>query len=478
MKRNLILGTLLLATLGLVYWFEELGGQKQLALKTKAQEVVSVKLEDLESMHLPRAILVKEKGELLTSKDKIPASPKLIQEMMQILGGLSIVRTFTPEEIKNLREEDFFGANTIAFEFRFPGQTFSYRLGNVLQMGESFYVEMNHNGQKKWVLAKDTSPMEGMYQDKGQLLYQKYNRMRILLGLTEESFIDRRVFRPLLKKNLAQLEIQKIAVENFRNRPFTVLLQQKTTQPAPFSGISYSLEASDNYLQELLGLEALKLHLSKKKQKGELKESLSKIQVKLADRELVIETFRKWGKANGLFLVHNLDDTIYEVTSVNSRPLFANIQDFWDKKVHWPDELGKREEKFSLNFKGKDPAHFDLVIPPQESFEVKVLSTSSGRNLRPKADAFKGLFTMLLGMGPYAEAHRVSALTSTEEKQIAEAPAEENGFYLSSAQNQLLLTRKSDEIVLTDLKKKIHFHYLVGSDQTVGLKKEDYFESL
>jgi len=478
MKKNLSLTFVLVALIAFVYWKEELGGQKRKSIEEKNKQAVSVQMEDLLSLQLPNASLIKEGNRLLTSKTKLPSSTKLLQEMITILHGLNIVRTFNTEEIKTLKESDLFGPQTLAFSFDFPGHHYAYRLGNALKLGQSFYVEMIHNQEKKLVLANDTSPMEGIYKDNEQLFYQKYHRLRILLSLNEEAFIDRRIFLTLIQKQFKESDIQSIAIKNFRNRPFSVNFKQSKTQPELLAGIKFNTDESKKFLQELFNLEADKLYQRPVTERKYLKNELSVMNIKFENQNVEIHLFKKFQNRPGIFLYTNLDSHIYELNSQKGRPFFSNVQDFWEKKIHWDEDIGLKDEFFTLQF--SPDKKIPLVIPKQQNFEVK-LDPNHGpqyKNMAVKQDAFKGLFTMLLGMGKFVQADRVSPLTNSEEEILNDSKNRLNILILTAPQNKIRLIRKADEIILSDLIHKVNFHYLVGADNTVSVKQNDYFESL
>ena len=443
MKRNLFLFSLLVTILGFTYLYEEVGHIQKDKKADDASRVLNFSLMgNLKRYETPFVQLEAKGGYFETKNPSYLADAEKVEALFNILSYIKISRLLTEEEKKNLDESNFFPNKDLWFSLIMEKGEVRVLLGKKLSVDRTFYIKMKRSDQagENWALAYDDSPVEGVYSESEEKTNDdKYRRLGSLLTLKTEFFFDA---HPLKKVGT----FDKISIENMRNRPFTIEPQKRSTGPAVLSGLSFSSEAYQIFMEELTKLKAKELDLKPDLKK--LKDSIAKMTFSTAqNKTLTLELFKTYGKKTGYFIKSNTEEIVFEMDQNAPRLFFTNVQSFWNKSLS-PWET----REFSLIGLGQK---FDFKLNEKGRFEVL-------QKMKINEVTLKQLWDFLP-----VNADRVEEL---EEKEAIP----ESQFILSFKDHQLYFYSQGSELHVIEPKLRLRFVYMVG-ELPVNLKLMDYF---
>lgn len=126
---------------------------------------------------------------------------------------------------------------------------------------------------------------------------------------------------------------------------------------------------------------------------------------------------------------------------------FVAIQDYWDKKVIPPSKFKSFIELSMIFREGSKEAHVKVINSEPLEFKVKGYEVQ-----KPKMEV---LVSMILNLGQFDQAERVSGLSSSERKQLLS----EGHLQVSVFDQDLILWRKKEELIVVNLTQGFKAHY-------------------
>ena len=426
------------------YWHEELGGEKKRATQKEAKALFQNKnLGQLKSIKFPKFNLVIRDGKYFTKEKNYPADKKKTEKLIEILSSLEVVSIIDKEKIRTSREH-FFPQEDLLFSFQFERGELSYRLGAKLDYSQEFYVEVGLGNEKNLVVAKDSTPQYGVYQEKSlETSAQKYNRFKYILSLREKDLFDTDPF-----KN-HPLNLGKVIVENARNKKFEIDFTKKNTNPGTFKNLSYKESLFDEYAQKLTNLKAIDIHFDP------ISKDLSNLESTVAF-PLKTSLYKTYNGREGYFLKVEGDKDLYELSQKDSTLFFTNVQDFWNKEIINPEMY---HTPATFIFEGKPKV--SVRIKDSKPFEVQSFDAPFNIN----QNSFKKIYSLLLN-----PAERVLEidhyLKEDLKKGLFNIQVNDLMFKIFKIKNELLFVNEKDKLV---------YIYDVGMENPIEVKFENYF---
>ncbi|TDJ04408.1 MAG: hypothetical protein E2O68_08270 [Deltaproteobacteria bacterium] len=448
MKRNIFLFLSLAGLLTFTYFFEEVGGIKEReAIRVSKALFQDGDLGEINSITFPSAKLIRKGKIFYTSEKNLPVDPEKLQKVLDVLANIQSLSILKVDPAK-VKRSHFFPSETYKFSFDLGNTKISYLLGKKLDYSQDFYMEVISGGEKRIIVARDTSVTMGIYDPK-KIKWDagKFERLKNIILLSEDAYYN---LRPL--KNFKGPAVS-IKVENKRNRSFSLDLKKMNSTPMVLGRLKYDELAITNYLNWLKSFESETIHLKWKA--ADLKQQVARIELtsKSGDSTVLL-LFSQWKKKKGYFLSVSGDKNLFQLSPRKIKKFYANVQDFWFKRP-LPIKKGKEIE---LLFKDGKKISFKIV----GGNRFKVVPTRGSKNLSQKS--FHKLVTFLIG-----QAERVS--------KKGDGPYTFLNNLLSISLDDLTFTvyQEKDELLLVSEKDQTVFHYKVGRNFPIGVKTSDYF---
>ncbi len=442
MKKNLILLSILTALLTFTYWFEEIGGTKRLTKEKQEKALFQNKnLGSLTEINFPKFGLILKNGKYFTKGQNYPGDKRKIDKIISVFSAMEVVSVIEKEKIRTPRKH-FFPQEDLMFSFKFERGELIYRLGAKLEYSQDFYIEVIYGDQKNLLVVRDGSPQYGVYQEKSlERSSQKYDRLKFILALREKDLFDTHPF-----KNF-QLKLDKVLVENFRNKKFLINFSKRETEPHTFSGLSYKTGLFEEMATKLNGLYAINIHFGVKDSDLSLLQSTIYLPQK-------VQLFKKLKDREGYFLKVESDNDIYELSQKDSTLFFSNVQDFWNKEI-----LKEKDYHVATTFIFRGRPNIPVKIKESRPFEVQSYDAPFNLN----QDAFKKIFSLLLN-----SAERVSEVDPDlkGKKSIFDIKVNDLLFKILKVGNELLFVNEKENLV---------YIYDVGPGKPIDFAFEDYF---
>lgn len=187
MKRNIVLAAALVVLLGIGY------GLDKFTVTDGPAAVLPISLGRMLEIKTPYLRLTGKGEEYVTASGR-RADPAKVQEFLDILAGIRVVREIPTGRVDSKNRSEFFPNGMEKFAFRFASAGVEFLIGNKIDFSRSFYVEVASvfaDGAKKvrQFVAEDVSPEPGIYR--ASIVHRspaKYDRLKGLLYLKEEAF--------------------------------------------------------------------------------------------------------------------------------------------------------------------------------------------------------------------------------------------------------------------------------------------------
>jgi len=448
-----------------IYFFEEIGTQKQIAGEASRSTLISAEeLGELKSFETPNVVIKIEQGQykLVDGDRDYPADRKKIHKIFKLLGNIRGKRVLSVDLKKSKNRKEFFPDENQKFIFNFKNDKIIFILGKKLNFDQSFYLEVQQGKVIKYLVAHDIGANEGIYQEKDfHRNANKYLRLKSILFLKADFFYDKKVFNQI-RLNEKMGALKSIQFENFRNRPFQVSFDEHRTLPAAFSGVSYDLDSFANnklWLNNFTG-ESLIFPYDRAK----LKKLLSTLTITHEKKQATLKMYGLYGDQQGYFVTSSLEDYLFTVNENFARPFFYNVQDFWNKTaLHKEKFSGLDNENFMMTFQAKPvDQYFSLRVAKNSQFVIELLK-KNGKS--PIHASFKELFAFL-----NLKADRISSERETKVVDFKSL------YQLNLSDNIWDVLYKNGVLLLKNQKEKFFLHYNVGYDIPIGTEMKDFFE--
>lgn len=454
MKKNIILTVIFFFLVG-VGWLIDSGTLTTSEESTEAQSLFKINKSDFVSFKLPKSkIVASELGPMVEVLNS-PVDPVAFDKLFKNLNSLVVVK----ELVDSKNSEEFFTHQSLMVELETKKGQLKFRLGDVSGLTGSFYLQTFEGGNEKLFVVKNNSVLNGYYKSKLEADLKKYLELKDLLSATAFELIDKR-----LLSSLDISRVQKIKVDNRRNRWFEIDLEQGGTTPAPPKSVSFDFSKEKIY-ELLLGIKFKKFEALRN---SVLEDSLSTVDIKINDEVLTLKLYGLLNNEKGLFVSKSdRPETVFTLSDGQDF-FFDNVQSFWDKKLILPTEkilnLEKLNFKLGLNLRQMvDFYAYDI----QNSFKI---SPKDQKVTIQDLSYFNLLFNMVFANGVFNQADMVNKLDAKELQQIQ---SNKKALKLEFLDKSLLFLKENDTLTMIDIINGVEFKYLGN----VGLKdfREDLF---
>ena len=431
MKNRFLLAIIILLIV-LIYVLDELPQRKR---EEKKQLFNPSTMGELISIQTPAAYIKKEDG-LFKTKDGHPVDPARMDHFFSILSSIRIKRIL-PSKEQSIDYRHFFPNPENRFIFTFDKERLVFLLGEKIKTNESFYMELKKNSDTTWLIAHDSSSMEGLYLKESNSS-RKYDRLKSLLTLDNDFFRDRHILKD---QDLSKL--LNVLISNKRNRSFRLDFSPHGTHPSPYPSISLDSSSFVRFKMSLKNLQSRRIYSSYRK--SLLKNRLSRIDLNTGDKKHILELFGHYGSLKGYFLMSGMN--LYELDQKNTSIFFLNRQDFWNRRP-LPISFGGKDEIFTMVFKD---TQFKLKLPLRDDIQ-----SLDGKE--PSKKEFDNLFSLLIRKADY-----LSIMKDNHKYKKA--------FLLDFDDFSIHVILKNRELIVK--RQDILYHY--GVDEEIPFNKEDYF---
>lgn len=456
-NKNLVLLALLIAAIGITYWFEERGNTNALKLENKRTQVLNTEqLGELVGVRGLKIDFVKKGNAYYSRENNILLHKAHLDEFFTILGGLKVKTFLNDEDVNKVGRAFYIPDDALKMSFQFEKGEVSFTLGKKLTFDQTFYMEITQDGKKHIVIVSDESPDPGVYKtdQEYQRSEAKYKRLMMVFMLTNVYFYDTRVFKDLYPDEKA-INFDEITISTFRNKKYSINFKNTTTNPPAPKGIDYFEEnwlSFHNTLTHLQGRTVIAPY-----EPSALSEILSQFEVKdRYERNYTLTLYKIFGEQNGYFLTSSLDKLLYVLKPEDARFFFVNVQDFWKKG------LMPNLKEYALGITFYDNKTDQVKVIDRELFKVESMSLAV--TTRPLE--FKKLIDFLKTEGDHVS-------------QLTEKPSEilkKNIMRLNFDNRAISVILEDNDAILVDLDLKIKIHHYVGATLPFSIKRSDYFE--
>lgn len=417
MKKNAVLGIILMALLGVTYLFQEKKTEKRFE-----ESLVKDKLYtgDLTQMSVSGFDAKSEKGswksgEILLSHNNF----KLIEEKIRQLKKVKNV----PGEMKGIFTEPV----------EFSVNNDKLILGDLSLDRQGFYL--SQNGQILLVVLEGS--MRDIVSDEEEKQATKLNELRAVLSKHPKELVENQLFR-----YYPDLPSERVTIKIPDSLPFEIDLKSNTTTPPPFPGIS----AHENLPQKFMSLLS-QMTLKEEIPYGEFGQKLGEMTFFGQGKGVMWELYTRNNKSADAVLVDPVRKKSWLMIGGTLKVFFIQLQDYWDKKCI-PPQVFKSFTREPMTFtEGNLRTVVNLVNREPLAFE------SSG--FRVNQEKMLELVSYALNLGPLDQASRISLLSNSERKQILN----ENKLKVEMFGQELIFWLKAEELIIVNLSQGYKAHF-------------------
>lgn len=417
MKKNLALFGILVALLGVTYFFQE----KKAELKFE-ENLVKNKLYPGEITQLTISGVVAKKegvqwksGERLLSHNlfrQIEDQIKQIKKMKDVEG-----------EVK-----DFFTTRT---ELSVNNDTLL--IGDLALDRQGFYV--SQNGKIMLAILEGTN--HELTDDVKDIQATKLNELKVVLMKAPKDLEETQLFR-----FYPDLPMERVTIKVPGSLPFELDLKNNTTTPPPFPGITVHEKLPMKFVS-LLSQVTLKEEVPF----GTFGDKLGEITFMKEGKAVMWELFMKNKKSADAVLVDPVRKKSWLMIGGTLRVFFIQLQDYWDKKNIPPSEFKNFERETMTFTQGKSRTMVTLVNKEPLSFESSTYKVDE--------EKMTELVSYALNLGPLDQATRVSLLSNSEKKQVLS----EDHLIVEMFGQELVFWLKAEEIIIVNLTQGYKSHF-------------------
>jgi hypothetical protein len=329
-KRNgILLGSICLL-LTFIYIYQEVGGIKRKEVSEKEGMLFDpTYLGAIKSFtNIKSTVLIDGKQYYLNPGRK-PADERKVNAFFDALSSIRIKRELSAKEVEELGLRLFFtteGSEVEKVIFRFDKSMITFTLGKKLDFDQSFYMKVTEeDGDKlkeRFIIAFDQASLNvPVAKDTYHRTDVKYRRFQSLLYLGNDYFRDFRIFSSWMR---SPWTLQKIVIDNKRNRNFSISLKEKTTTPLPPTFLNYSLEEFRTFEKEIALLEGTSIRDIKPNKAAHISTAF----ITSSKGEMKLELFSTMNSSNKIWLKAN--DLYYAVSEDVAKTFLGSVQRFWN----------------------------------------------------------------------------------------------------------------------------------------------------
>ncbi len=430
MKKNLALFGILVALLGVTYFFQEKKAEKKFE-----ENLVHNKLYpgEIRQLTISGVIAKNENGRWFSGERLL--SHNLYKQIEEQIKQIKKVKDVQGEV------KDFF---TSKIELSVNGD--NLLIGDLALDRQGFYV--SQNGKLMLAILEGTN--HELTEDVQDIQATKLNELKVLIMKDPKELAETQLFR-----FYPDLPFEKVTVKVPGTLPFELDFKTNTTTPPPFPGISVHAKLPEKFMS-LLSQVTLKEAVPY----GVFGDKLGEITFMKEGKAVMWELFMKNKKSADAVLVDPVRKLAWNMIGGTLKVFFIQLQDYWDKKNIPPAEFKNFERENMTLIEGNLRTIVTLMNKEPLGFE----STA----YRVDPERMTELVSYSLNLGPLDQARRVSLLSNSERKQILG----EKHLQLEIFGQELLFWLKAEEIIIVNLSQGYKSHF-PRADISAGFRFKD-----
>jgi hypothetical protein len=420
MKKNAALFVVLVLLLLGTYFFQEKRSETEYQ-----RSLVEGRLLEKELVHLklPKVEALRKKNQWFSGDQLLSHnSMKLIEEKLL--------------QVKKVKEVSGDWKAFFPHPFQIQVNHEDWTFGDLALDRQSFYVGV----KDKIYLAIIDGPSSGVTQDENEIEAMKLNELMTFLSKDLRELKEVQLFR-----FYPDLPLKRVAFEIDGNLPFELDLESNKTSPPPIQGIEAHKDLRGKFFSLLTQMTLKEEVPFSEKLKFKKLGSLSFL---AGPEEVRWELWIRSEKSADAYILDPKQKRAFLMVGGTLKVFFVHLQDYWDKKVI-PAKDFETFSKLTVRFtQGEKSADVTIYNREPLSFEARGFNVDT-----PKMDF---LFQFLFNLGHKDQAERVSLLSKSERRQVLS----ENHLRLEVMNQELLLWRKAQELIVVNLTKcyKAHFN--------------------
>lgn len=432
MKKNLLLLGVFIALLTVTYFVQEKRTSEQ---RVTAQAEIQVLKEELKTLSFNDVEAELKGGKWYSGKTLL--SHNNFGPVVKKLKSVSFIRDIEGEWKTFFPHPLTVKVNGVEWTF-----------GELSLDRQSFYMAVG----KKIMLADIQGESIELTRNEADIAAIKYNELKAYFHKNLEELKETQLFR--FYENLTA---EKVFIESEGRLGFELDFKTNTTTPPPISGITVhdglrnkftTLLTQMNLRAEIPYDEKLKVH------------RLGVIEFINADRKIRWELWLRGKAAADSVIIDPDSKRAFSMIGGTLRAYFIQVQDYWDKKII-PLEKFKDFTTLPVDFsQGKKSARLLIQNKEPMGFEAQ--------GHKVMTDHLITFFQVILNLGPYDQADRVSQLSKTERQQILS----EDHLRLHVLDQDLVVWRKLEEVIVVNLTQGFKAHFIL-SRENISTRFED-----
>jgi len=399
-KKNLFLLSIIISLIGFVYFWEELGNKQRFIDVSSEEKVVLFDITKVVELTLKNTKIIKDADDWIIGDLGYKADNAKIRFILKTLNGIIKIKELKVSEDK---EKEFFTHQDQSFTVKTFDKKVTFRLGDISPVTGQFYLEKFELGKKEIYLCRDINVYDGLYKNELEAEYQKYIALKDIITSSPMNLIN-----PILINDLDVSNIAKITIDNTYNRWFEIDFLNSKTTPEVFSSVNYNnLKKQFNFLWK-----KVKVTRISENSLNILTNIISTVTLQMKSQEkFKIELFGLLDGVEGYYARVNSSKEVYFIDQSAKDFFFANVQDFWDKRIN-----------FNVDFSGLDKLEFKLFNKSKSfSFVINDLKTfivESSEGLKVKQLNMNLLFNILFSLTDFRQAQFINPELSNSVKGV------------------------------------------------------------
>jgi len=420
MKKNLTLLGVLIGLLIVTYFLQEKRIEDLFVSSLQEGRIIEGEIKSLKLLHVEaRKIGSEWRSETdLLSHNSFSLIEKKILELKEI------------KEIEG-NWESFF-SDPVSFEVNEKKIT----LGDMSFDKKGFYIGV----QDKIFLGFVDGGNTRLTQHEEELPRIKRDELISLISKSYNELVENQLFRYFPELPMARALIQ---VEGYLD--FELDFINNRTLPPPVKGVEVHAELKEKFRSLLTQLTIRKII----RETNDIRfKKLGEISFLDEDEKSVTwELWQRNKESADAVIVSPGKKESFLMSGGTLKVFFVSLQDYWDKKVIPSSEFKSFIELSMIFREGDKEAHVKVINSEPMEFKVKGYEIQ-----KPKMVV---LVSMILNLGQFDQAERVSELTTSERKQLLA----ETNLQVAVFGVDLLLWRKEEELIVVNLTQRFKAHF-------------------
>lgn len=420
MKKNLVLLGVLVGLLVVTYFLQEKRVEEIFTASLVEGRVIEGKIENLK---LPHIEAKKIGSEWRSDADLLSHNTfRLIEKKLLEL-----------KEIKEVDGEwESYFSNPVNFEVN--GKKIS--IGDMSFDKKGFYISVDQRKILGFVDGENTQ----LTKHEEELPRIKRDELISLISKSYQDLVENQLFRYFPELPMSRAFVQ---VEGYLD--FELNFKQNKTLPPPIKGIEVHSGLQEKFRSLITQLTIRNIireeNAVRFKKLGEIVFFNDK------DESVSWELWQRNKESADAIIVSPGKKESYLMSGGTLKVFFISLQDYWDKKVIPPSEFKSFIELSMIFREGEKEAHVKVINSEPMEFKVKGFKVE-----KPKMEV---LVSMILNLGQFDQAERVSGLSSSERKQLLS----ETHLRVSVFGEDLILWRKKEELIVVNLTQGFKAHF-------------------